>query len=283
LAEDAIELTVVIPAYNAAATLGEQLNALSAQAFSGAWEVVVADNGSTDATAALIAAHAQRMAHLRRVDASSRRGVNAARNAGLRAARGRLILFCDADDVAAPGYVAAMARALARADGAAARLSFTRLNPHLQHRPETSGLSWEGCTPVPVGAASGWRRSLLEALGGFDPAFTNGCDDIEFALRAARRGARVVEAPGALLHKRERAEPGAVWRQYFRYGQARPQLVRAFPGAAVRRSTLCASGHWARNAWELLRHGPSDHAALKQLAKNAGRLAGSLQHRCWAP
>ena len=52
---DAVDLTVVIPAHNAAATLGRQLDALVAQEWSGSWEVVVVDNRSTDATVYCVA------------------------------------------------------------------------------------------------------------------------------------------------------------------------------------------------------------------------------------
>jgi glycosyltransferase involved in cell wall biosynthesis len=47
-------LSVIVPAFNAAATIGEQLEAFMAQAWAGDWDVVVADNGSTDETAKIV-------------------------------------------------------------------------------------------------------------------------------------------------------------------------------------------------------------------------------------
>jgi glycosyltransferase involved in cell wall biosynthesis len=55
-----MDLSVVIPAHNVAATLGDQLDALAAESWDGEWEIVVVDNCSTDGTAALVRDHAAR-------------------------------------------------------------------------------------------------------------------------------------------------------------------------------------------------------------------------------
>jgi glycosyltransferase involved in cell wall biosynthesis len=74
-------VSVVIPAYNAMDHIGEQLNALSSQDYDGAFEVVVADNGSTDGLAHFITNHPSTdTLSLRLVDASAGRGGGYARN-----------------------------------------------------------------------------------------------------------------------------------------------------------------------------------------------------------
>ena len=55
-----MDLSVVIPAHNVVATLGDQLDALAAESWDGEWEIVVVDNCSTDGTAALVRDHAAR-------------------------------------------------------------------------------------------------------------------------------------------------------------------------------------------------------------------------------
>jgi len=92
-------VSVVIPALNVADTIGDQLDALAHQTYAGAWEVVVSDNGSTDATRERVEVWRDRLPHLRIVDSSRRRGVSPARNVGVEAARGDLVLICDGDDV----------------------------------------------------------------------------------------------------------------------------------------------------------------------------------------
>src|SRR4051794_31120 len=95
-----VDLTVVIPVRDGIATIDDQLRAVSRQTIPAQWELVVADNGSTDGTGEFVRQHSIADAVATRVvDVSAVPGVNAARNGGTAAARGRWIAFCDADDV----------------------------------------------------------------------------------------------------------------------------------------------------------------------------------------
>jgi len=75
-------ISVVLPLYNAARVVGGQLDALAGQAYSGAWELIVADNGSTDGSPAIVERWRDRIPSMRVIDASIRRGAAAARNLG---------------------------------------------------------------------------------------------------------------------------------------------------------------------------------------------------------
>src|SRR5437763_781538 len=124
-----LKLSVVIPCLNAAATLGVQLAALAAQGWEGDWEVVVADNGSTDGSQAVAESYRSRLRGLKLVDASDRRGQAHARNLGAAAATGDAYFFCDADDEVAPGWLAALAGEIAKHDFVACRYDNETLNP----------------------------------------------------------------------------------------------------------------------------------------------------------
>ena len=89
--------TVVTPVWNAAATLGEAAASVAAQSLPD-WEQILVDDGSTDGSRALAAALAAADPRRRLLAWDDNRGAAEARNAAIRAARGRYIAFLDADD-----------------------------------------------------------------------------------------------------------------------------------------------------------------------------------------
>jgi glycosyltransferase involved in cell wall biosynthesis len=107
---------VIIPAKDVADVLGRQLEALASQRTSIHWEVVIADNGSTDRTVEVAAAWRDRLPALTIVDAGSRRGAGHARNEAVTRSSGRIPAFCDADDVVCETGVQAYDDALQEAD-----------------------------------------------------------------------------------------------------------------------------------------------------------------------
>jgi glycosyltransferase involved in cell wall biosynthesis len=106
-------VSVVTPAWNAAATLAAAVASVQAQGVAD-WEMLVVDDGSTDGSAALAAALARGDARIRALALPGHAGVAAARNAGIRAARGRFLAFLDADDLWHPGKLAAQLGHMAR-------------------------------------------------------------------------------------------------------------------------------------------------------------------------
>src|SRR4051795_6655976 len=121
-------ISVVIPVLDGEAHVGDQLAALAGQTYRGDWELVVADNGCSDRTIEIVQGWGPRLPSLTIADATTRRGLNHARNAGASAARGDFLVFCDADDVAGPGWLEAMARAASDADIVGGRLEGGALN-----------------------------------------------------------------------------------------------------------------------------------------------------------
>jgi glycosyltransferase involved in cell wall biosynthesis len=97
------EVSVIIPAYNAARYLSDSITSVIGQSYA-AWELVVVDDGSTDNTAEIAGTFLsdERI----RIIKQSNKGVSAARNAGINVARGRYITFLDADDAYLPENIA---------------------------------------------------------------------------------------------------------------------------------------------------------------------------------
>jgi glycosyltransferase involved in cell wall biosynthesis len=278
-------VSVVIPAYNAAGYLGGQLDALSGQTYAGAWEVVVADNGSTDATAA-VAVEPRGGLKVRVVDASARKGANAARNAGARAAGGDLLVFCDGDDVAEAGWLQALVEAAAEADAVGGRLDDKALNPPMVcawREPLQSDrlpTSWD-FLPYALSANCAVWRDAFEELDGFDEAFKYGSDDVDFFWRLQLAGFRLAFAGGAVVQYRYRTSLQDLAKQHYAYGNSEPQRYRKFraEGAAARPAGTVARelAGLAARAPRMLRSPAERGAWIRMASLRAGRVVGSLR------
>ncbi|HLB67556.1 MAG TPA: glycosyltransferase [Thermoplasmata archaeon] len=228
-------ISVVIPYYRAADTIEAQLAALAEQRCPEPWEVVIADNESSDELRRIIPRHEPSLPSLRVVDASARRGEGHARNVGVRAARSDLIAFCDADDVVGAGWLSAMHQALAVHDFVACRLDFERLNPSWARRifadhPQQRRLMQTRYAPYFLhagGGTLGFRRHVFETAGGFDetwPVLT----DKEFCLRAHLAGNLLHFVPDAVVHYRCRSTTPRLFKRSITFGFYDARLYRRY-------------------------------------------------------
>jgi glycosyltransferase involved in cell wall biosynthesis len=230
------EISVVVPARDAAALLPRLFAALDRTTFEGAWETVVVDDASADATADLAAEWGARVVRL-----PCRSGPAAARNAGLAAAGAPLIAFTDADCEPSPGWLSALAGALGDADIASGPV---HPRPGAPPGPFDRTLSIGRESPLFQTANLAVRREVVERVGGFEPftpvpGLRTGLrptvdqghfgEDAVFGWRARRAGARTVFVEDALVHHAvfPRGARGYVaehWRRRFF-----PALVREVP------------------------------------------------------
>jgi len=248
--------SVVIPCRNAEATIDRQLRALYNQDFSLPFEVIVADNGSTDRSGEIARGWCGRMPGLRVVEALPP-GANAARNIGARTASGDLLAFCDADDEADPGWLLGLSQGFESGyDLVGGSLEWARLNPHMpasRHRLQAELSDNLGFLPWAQSANLAMRRSVFDQLGGFDESYSPGCDEVDFEWRAQLAGFRLGAAPGAVMHYAARQNARATFRQFVSYGRGHVRLYLQFASEGMTApSPRAVMGRW----WWLLKHAP---------------------------
>lgn len=278
-------VTVVIPVKNGADHLARQLQALTEQTVRD-FEVVVSDNGSTDATRDVALAWADRFNRLRVVDSSQCPGVSHARNVGIRAATTPAVVLCDSDDLVCPAWVDSMATGLDTYDIVGGPLELSEINPprvldligdiRSDALPDTLRY-----LPYAYGGNCGIRRVVFDRIGYFDPAY-RGHEEVDFCWRAQEAGFTIGFAPGAVLHYRQRADVWGVAKQRFYFGRSNAQLQAnwrrpGMPPFTGRRQVRVLLQH-LREARDLLRQPDRDRWIIGA-GWVLGRLVGYATYR----
>jgi glycosyltransferase involved in cell wall biosynthesis len=251
-------VSVIVPCFNYAQTLGETLQSVLAQTLP-EWECIVVDDGSTDDTRGAVAAFAARDARIRYLRQENR-GPAAARNRGIEAAAGRYLQFLDADDLLAPDKLAVQASSLDAHPGVDIVIgpaTFFRtsdpdtelysLHGHLS-RPMAPRISGTAealqllehfnimVTPAPL-----VRRSVVVRHGGFNEAM-HGSEDWDLWLRCALAGAgfAYLDHPHALA--RIRTHGASASRSTARMTRGLIDGTRTFRGPQLPRIYELAAG-----------------------------------------
>ena len=280
-----VDLSVVIPCLNAAGSLSGQLEAVSGEDWLGSWDVIVVDNGSTDATLEIANAYRDRLPMLQIVDASDRRGRQHACNVGARTA-GNNIVFVDADDEIAPGFVAAIGAALLEHSIVAARIDDETLNDGWISESRSGAQSRElqrvfGFLPFGSGGTLGVRRELFESLGGFSGDMDY-AEDVDFCWRAQMSGHTIHIVPNAAIRYRYRSGLWSMFLQHRNFGRASALLYRDYrshgmPGRSPR--DFLRESRGVLKGFLAIR-GRADAARwCRRCGRAVGRLDGSIRYR----
>ena len=277
-------ISVILPVRDGLPWLEEQLRALDSQRCSEAWEVVIAENGSTDGSRQLAERWCRDHPAFRVVDASAASGAPAARNAGVRAATGDLLAFCDADDVVLAGWLDSCVTALKKADVVAGVFDFWTLNGIPPSPATPAAIRQLGFLPAGLGANLAVRRHAFEEVDGFTEEVMPG-EDIDLCWRLQLRGFRFDIAADAVVAKRERAEFAQVFQQAFAYGLCGPALHRRYREVGAHRDLTGAGKSWLWLACSvplLLR--PERRLEWARTAgMRTGRFAGSVKEQVFFP
>jgi GT2 family glycosyltransferase len=230
-------VSVIVPVYNGSRLLPGCLSALQQQTRRPD-EIIVVDDGSTDDTFAV----AGRLGVT--VLSQPNAGPAAARNLGARVARGRLLLFTDADCVPASDWVERMVAPFTDPGLAGAKGEYRTRQQELVARfvqqeyqdryDRMAGLAYIDFVDT---YSAAYRRDIFLALGGFDVTFpTASVEDQEFSFRMARQGYRLVYVAGALVYHRHDRTLGEYIRRKFWIGYWKARVMRRYPAKLARDS-----------------------------------------------
>lgn len=279
-------VSVIMPNLNGEDTLEQQFDALAGQTYQGDWEVIVADNGSSDGSVDLVRAWKGRLPNLRLIHAE-RRGAGPARNVGAEAAEGDFLVFCDNDDVVQERWLEALAVAGRNHDLVGGVIEQELLNRESDYpRPDApdDGLPRVlGRYHYVLAGNCGIWYDVFESLGGWNEAFSSSTEDEELSIRAFLAGYSLGFAPEAVLHYRHRDDLRSFVGQQFRYAREEVRLYRDFKYTGVRRNrlkTVCVA--WAWLVWHIPDGFASGKTRADWLLKGAtrvGRLWGSIKYR----
>jgi glycosyltransferase involved in cell wall biosynthesis len=264
-------VSIVLCTWNRSALLTGALGALTRQQDPPPHEIIVVNNGSTDNTADVVARFARRAPHVRGVFERTP-GLSHARNAGIDASRAPIVAFTDDDVRVGTRWVVALADAFARyQDAACVGGPVTpvwpgRVPPWMTERHWAPlGIQHHGDQPFRVdqhrpvcliGANLAFRRTAIDALGGFDPRLQRvregggTTEDHDWHVRLWRAGLHGVYEPALAVSAV--VDPARLRKQYHRrwhYGHGRHIARMRLPEFESTRSCVFGvPGHLLRQA-----------------------------------
>jgi len=234
--------SVIVPVRNAAGTLGACLQALAGQTVQASrYEVIVVNDGSTDATrqvAAGFAAPAALSVCCLDIPPS---GPAAARNHGAAHARGELVLFTDGDCAPAPDWIEQMSAPFADPDVVGARGVYRTRQTNLiarfvqqEYQDKYDRTAQRATIDFIDTYSAAYRRTVFQANAGFETAFSApSVEDQEFSFRLAEKGYKLVFAPRAAVYHQHDSTLAEYARRKFWIGYWKTFLLRWHPEKAL--------------------------------------------------
>ena len=277
-------VSVVVCTYNGERTLSDCLEGLAALDYP-SYEVIVVDDGSTDASALIAAEHGVR------VISTENRGLSRARNTGMRAATGEIVAYIDDDARPDPHWLTYLVAAFRR--GSDVGVGGPNIAPP-GDGPIADCVAAAPGGPIHVllsdrraehipGCNSAFRKEALEAVGGFDPRFRVAGDDVDLCWRLQEYGWSIGFSPAAMVWHHRRNSVRTYWRQQKGYGKAEALLERKWPerynpgGHLSWQGRLYGSGLLARlRGRERVYHGTWGSGLFQSLYQRPEGLVGHL-------
>jgi len=226
-----VRFSIVVPVYNNPSDLANCLDSIQKLNFDkSAYEVIVVDNNSTDDTAEV--AHAHGVTVLVEKDFQSS---YAARNRGIRAARGEFIAFTDSDCVVAPDWLAQIDAEVEDEVGCLAgeilstpaETLIERFSDEIGLLRQRGPLSGWHFKPYAQTANAIYRKAVFDTVGLFDPSMQSGGDAVIAWRMQDKTSYRLKFVPQAVVYHHHRTSVPELWKQFRRYGAEKMSWARA--------------------------------------------------------
>ena len=228
--ESWLRISVVVCTYNGSRTLGETLSHLQNLKYAD-YEIIVVNDGSRDDCATIASKFGVRLI------STENRGLSSARNTGMEAANGEIVVYIDDDaypDLDWLTYLAATFRSTNHAAVGGPNIAPPGDGDIAESVVNAPGgpvhvlLSDTEAEHIP-GCNMAFRKSCLQAIGGFDPEFRMAGDDVDVCWRIHQRGWTIGFNPAAIVWHHRRNSVRAYWKQQQGYGKAEALLERKWP------------------------------------------------------
>lgn len=279
-------VSVIIPNWNGARYLGTCLDSLRRQTYTD-FETIVVDNASQDESVALME---RDYPEVRVIRLNENRGLTGGVNAGIREARGDILVLFNNDTEADENWLRELVAALdahPEAGMAATKMMlFDRRNvihsagdyyrtdgiPGNRGVWEEDSGQYDGDIWVfgPCGGAAAYRRSLLDEIGLFDEDLFMYCEDVDMAWRAQLAGHRCVFAPRAVIYHRLSATGGGKIASFYTGRNTIYVIAKDYPGDLLKK-------HWKdiiRAQWSIAKDALQAWRGVAARARLRGILAG---------
>jgi O-antigen biosynthesis protein len=223
-------ISVVVCSYNGSSTIRDTLEALGRLEYPN-YEVIVVNDGSTDATASIAEEYDFR------VISTENRGLSSARNTGLEASTGEIVAYTDDDAYPDPHWLTYLAYTFMNTNHAG--VGGPNIAPpgdgwiadcvaNAPGGPVHVLLSDQVAEHIP-GCNCAFRKSCLEAIGGWDTQFRTAGDDVDVCWRLQQMGWTLGFSPAAVVWHHRRNSLRTYWKQQIGYGRAEALLEKKWP------------------------------------------------------
>ncbi|MGH7837111.1 MAG: glycosyltransferase [Candidatus Binataceae bacterium] len=235
----ATAVSVIVPTYNRAGTIGRCLTALRAQDFGRPFEIVVVNDGSTDSTLEVLAGFPEV-----RVLTQANAGPAVARNHGVRAATGEIVLFTDDDCEPFPNWLTEMLKpfddpAVVGTKGVyrSRQRELVARFVQIEYEDRYRLMARQPTIDFIDTYSAAFRRARFLELGGYDTAFPVACcEDSELSYRMSARGWKMIFAPSAIVWHQHPASLANYLRRKFKFAVWRVLAVKKNPAKALKDS-----------------------------------------------